>query len=124
MPVRTRLSAATLRALTHYNQRTGAFTWRVTRSRTAKAGDDVGCIRSTDRQVIARINGKQYPAQRLIWLYVYGEFPPGRLIFVDRDPTNLKFSNIQPESYAYSPSKGAAYQRDRRTRIADIKSRL
>jgi hypothetical protein len=122
--IRTYLSARTLRALTHYNQRTGEFTWRITRSRTARAGDDVGTVRKTDRQVIVRINGKQYAAQRLIWLYVTGERPKGRLVFLDRDPTNLKWSNIQPESEVFSQTKAAAAQRRRRARLAEIKARL
>jgi hypothetical protein len=122
--IRTRLSARTVRDLLAYNERTGALTWRVDRSRTAKAGDDAGFVRSTDRQIIVRINGRQYLAQRLIWLYKTGEHPQGRLIFLDRDPTNLKWRNIQPEVLNLSQSKSAINQRNYRLRRAEERDRL
>lgn len=122
--IRTRLSARTVRDLLAYNERTGALTWRVDRSRTAKAGDDAGFVRSTDRQIIVRINGRQYLAQRLIWLYKTGERPQGRLIFLDRDPTNLKWRNIQPEVLNLSQSKSAINQRNYRLRRAEERDRL
>jgi hypothetical protein len=122
--IRTRLSADTVKQLLHYNAHTGALTWRVNRSRTAQAGDDAGFVRATDRQIILRIKGRQYVAQRIVWLYMTGAMPKGRLVFLDRDPTNLKWRNIQLEAENLSPTKGAARQRDYRQRLAAIKERL
>lgn len=122
--IRTRLSGRTVRELLHYNERTGDLTWRVDRSRTARAGEPAGFVRSTDNQIIVRIKGRQYVAQRLIWLYKTDQLPTGRLIFIDRDPTNLSWRNIALESDNLSPTKAAARQRDYRRRLAEIKERL
>lgn len=112
--IRTRLSQRTARELLSYNKHTGLLTWRVNRSRTAKAGDEAGMVRA-DGLVTVTIKGKQWLAHRLIWLWVTGEVP-GRLGFVDGDGTNLRWANIVPEYERYSRTKAAAYQRDLRRR--------
>lgn len=122
--IRTRLSATTLQQLLHYNKTTGSLVWRVNRGRTAKAGDEAGTIRNTDGQVVVTVKGRQYLAQRLIWLYVHDQPPKGRLIFLNRDPTDLRWKNIQLEEQYASQTKAAIYQRERRREIARIKAML
>ncbi len=112
-PLRTRLSQRTLTDMLSYNRHTGVFTWRVYRSRTAKPGLPAG-TRHPDGTIIITIGGRPYSANRLAWLYVHGEMPPGRLTYVDQDPTNTRWANIILEAERHSPSAAAEYQRNRR----------
>jgi hypothetical protein len=112
--IKTRPSAATIKEFLSYSPRRGLLTWRTDRSRSAKAGDEAGTVRSTDGQVVITVKGRQYLAQRLIWLYMTGDEPPGPLTFIDRNPTNLKWSNIDLRTNHLSQKKSAAYQRQRR----------
>lgn len=113
MPIRTYVSQKTVRELLRYDGRTGSLTWRVDRSRTAKAGDKAGTPR-TDGRTSVMIKGRLYLAHHLIWLYVHGDLPEGRLIFWDKDPTNMRLSNIREEAETFSDSPAAAYQRQHR----------
>lgn len=41
------------------------------------------------------IYGKSYPAHRLAWLYVYGEWPPCQIDHIDGDPSNNRLENLR-----------------------------
>lgn len=112
-PRRSRLTPDELRRLLDYNRLTGAFTWRVDRGRTAKAGDPAG-VRQPNGAVLITIKGRAYMANRLAWLYIRGEWPDGRLTTKDLNPGNLKWSNIVEEADFLSTSDHARYQRHRR----------
>lgn len=65
--------------LLKFNPDTGSITWMVSRGRM-KAGDEAGA-HDKDGYIRIRVNGKIYPAHRLMWLYVHKEFPkPGMQI--------------------------------------------
>ncbi len=115
-PRRTRLTQQALAELMTYNRHTGVFTWRVYRSRTARPGMPAGTTHP-DGTTIITIAGRPYSANRLAWLYVNGEWPTGRLTYVDQDPTNNRWANIMPESDRHSQSASAEYQRNRRANL-------
>jgi hypothetical protein len=96
-----------------YNKHTGELTWRYDRSRTAKAGDEAGTL-AYDGTIVVGLKGSIYPASRLIWFYVHGEWPPGRLFFRDGDKANLRFRNIGERRQNLSLKHTAIYQRQRR----------
>jgi hypothetical protein len=87
------ISQDELKQRLHYNLETGVFTWLVD-SRVRKAGDDAGFKHHTGYIVIA-INGRQYQAHRLAWLYVTGESPTGLIDHKDQVRDNNKFSNLR-----------------------------
>lgn len=113
MPIRTILSPKTARELLRYDARSGLLTWRVQRGRSARPGDEAGAVRK-DGLVAVTVKGKTYLAHRLIWFLVKGEWPEGRLTFHDKDPQNLRWHNIRPESDFFSPTAAAAYLRQHR----------
>jgi hypothetical protein len=119
-PIRTRLSQTTVRELLRYNHQTGLLTWRVTRGRTAKAGDEAGTIRA-DGRVILTIKGRAYLAPRVIWLWMEGTLPTETLTAKDGDHANLRWKNIVPSSTMRSQTKSARYQRERRKILKHIK---
>jgi len=87
-----------LKRLLHYDPDTGAFTWRVSRRCTAKVGSVAGSVSKNKGVVINRIrvNGRNYQAHRLAWLYMTGEFPSdGEIIkHVDDDGLDNRWSNL------------------------------
>ncbi len=109
------LSLSSMRNLLSYNMRTGEFRWKRDRGRTAKAGDPAG-TRLPNGHLMITVEGRQYLGTRLAWLYVTGGFPPGRLTTSNRDPSDLRWSNIMLESDTWKTSKAAAYQREYRRR--------
>jgi hypothetical protein len=69
------LTAARLRELLLYDVATGIFTWRKRPSKgKVQIGDVAGTIR--DGYVLIGIDGADFRAHRLAWLYVHGEWPP------------------------------------------------
>lgn len=83
-----------LKELLNYDLETGVFTWRVDRNHLAKSGSVAGSINSCGYKNIW-IDGKQYKASRLAWLYVYGVFPSNFLDHIDRDRKNDRISNLR-----------------------------
>lgn len=74
----THLTAQILRDLYHYNPETGIFTRRIRRGGYL-AGGMAGSHKKKGYLSIAYL-GKEYPAHRVAWLYVYGKWPNG---FID-----------------------------------------
>lgn len=57
-----------------YNPESGVFTWKVYRSRLARAGSVAGSLHSKGYIQIA-IEGRPYFAHRLAWILTYGSYP-------------------------------------------------
>lgn len=116
---------ARIRELLAYQPTTGHLTWRVDRGRSARKGDEAGSVRHDPdprrEVVIVTVDGRPWLAHRLIWFWVYGELPPGRLCFADGDTQNLKLDNIVTEEEARpEPSPMALYQRQLRKRRREL----
>lgn len=77
------LTQKELKALLDYNESTGVFTWKVYRSRGARAGDNAGTL-CAQGYINIKLNGYVYRAHRLAWLYVYGVFPNREIDHRDR----------------------------------------
>ncbi len=79
--------------LLEYKETLGDFIWKVNKAR-AKAGDIAGYSR-TDKYKLIKIDGQSYLVHRLVWLYVYGEWPMFQIDHIDRDPANNKIDNLR-----------------------------
>src|ERR1700754_9060 len=88
------LTANYIRSVLCYDQETGVFTNRITRSANAKAGWISGCINSKGYRII-RFGKRNYYANRLAWLYVHGVWPSGMIDHADRDTLNDRISNLR-----------------------------
>lgn len=110
-PKRLRISQSRLQYLLHYDRKTGRFTWLVDRGRRARAGDEAGHSTPAGHVMIG-IDGRSYSAARLAWLYVTGDLPPCRLVYVDGNPENLAFDNLVPVIDTYKRDYRSVYNRN------------
>lgn len=84
-----------LKDLLHYDPDTGVFTWRVATNRRVRVGAVAGC-RNEKGYIRIRIDGRNYRAHRLAFLYVNGTFPPADVDHIDRRPSNNRWDNLRP----------------------------
>ena len=83
-----------LKSILHYNQETGIFTWvKLRLNNKIKAGDVAGNLQPNG-YICIRINGKDYRAHRLAWLYMHGEFPPDQINHVNHDKADNRIANL------------------------------
>lgn len=65
---------ARLKQLLHYDPASGNFTWSNPTNRRIVKGTVAGTF-GNDGYMHIHFDGKRYSAHRLVWLYVYGEWP-------------------------------------------------
>lgn len=83
-----------LKAMLHYNAKTGVFTWKVHCGK-GHIGNVAGYI--SDRGYIKiTIAGKRYKGHRLAWFYMKGVWPDDQLDHRDTDRSNNLWNNIRP----------------------------
>lgn len=105
-----------LRSLLTYDAETGAFRWRTTAldvkgRRRRLAGTAAGTLQDTGYIKIA-VDGRNYKAHRLAWLYVYCEWPRGRIDHADGNPTNNVITNLRLASNAQNAANSRPRKRD------------
>lgn len=113
------LTADRLRELLHYDPLTGVFTWKMNRTRRAKAGSVAGSVNGRG-YVQIRIDGVGYTASRLAYLYMQGEPAPANLEIDHRNhvKTDNRWSNLQPVTHGENMSNYHQFRRRRRVNPA------
>lgn len=121
-----------LKELLNYEPHTGHFTWRKASARRTIVGSLAGTI-STKGYVKIQIDRKLYPAHRLAWLYVYGEWPDNFIDHINRDKSDNRIANLRVVSASVnmrncglrstntSGFKGVSYIAYRRKWVATIR---
>lgn len=99
-----------------YSPLSGEFTWKVSRSANALAGQIAGCV-ANDGYVQIYIDGKPFKAHILAWAWMTGEWPSHRIDHRDLNKTNNAWSNLR----AASQSQNAANCLKRRTNKSGFK---
>jgi hypothetical protein len=86
------LTAERLRELLDYNHETGEFTWK----HGARWGGKVaGHYNKVVGHVYVNISKRLYKAHRLVWLYVYGEWPSSEIDHRDGNGANNRLYNLR-----------------------------
>lgn len=99
-----------LKALLHYDPETGIFTWRSKRP-GVRPSLIAGC-KSKNGYVIIGIDGKEYYAHRLAWIYMNGQIPNGSNV----DHTNgsrqdNRIANLRLETQSCNFAKSIIHAR-------------
>lgn len=89
-----KVTAERVREVLAYDPETGVFTWRIHRASNARAGDVAGT--SDNGYIKIWIDGRQYRAHRLAWLYVHGVWPAHEIDHINRDKTDTRIANLRP----------------------------
>lgn len=93
-----KLSCEILKSQLNYDSITGIFT-RIDNSGKAKIGDSVG-YHSKDGYLSIGVNGKKYLAHRLVWMYIYGEFPKEQIDHINRNKSDNRICNLREATHA------------------------
>lgn len=87
------LTQAEIQSKLHYDSETGIFTWKISGYGIRKNKQAGGL--SPDGYKTIMINGKNYMAHRLVWLYVYGEFPINYIDHINHNKLDNRLINLR-----------------------------
>ena len=80
--------------LLNYDKDTGVFTRRKdSYNSVVKAGEVAGF--NALGYLLIQINGRQYRAHRIAWLYVYGKWPDGIIDHINGDKKDNRIANLR-----------------------------
>ena len=100
------LTAEHLREILHYDPATGIFTWRVKPSGSVKAGDRAGS--PNDRGYLGiGIDYHLHISHRLVWLYVYGEWPKKHIDHINGNTSDNRLINLREATIQQNQANSA-----------------
>lgn len=116
-----------------YDAETGTFVWKQDVAKNVKAGTEAGCVKACRKDAKGNLVsyryirlGSEVPAARVAWLLHYGEWPDGKLFFIDGDPLNLKIDNLRLGNCLHKrydksdPEQRKEYLRDHRKAFSAV----
>ena len=83
-----------LKSLLRYDPETGLFCWLVAKAHNVKAGAQAGSPNAKG-YIVIRIDGMNYRAHCLAYLYQTGFWPEHRAVHIDRNTSNNRWSNLR-----------------------------
>lgn len=89
------ITQAELKEKLNYDSETGIFTWiprcKYYQRQRLLAGHSI----KNRGHIIIGINGNEYYAHRLAWLWQYGEFPNGAIDHINQNPLDNRICNLR-----------------------------
>ena len=116
------LTQARLKELLHYDPETGTFTWRLRRG-PAAPGASAGTLHRRTGYLVIKVDGRQYLAHRLAFLYMTGQWPPDDTDHINRMKTDNRWRNLRAATRSQNVGntagkvryKGVVRKTDRKT---------
>ena len=106
------LSAETLRQIVHYDSGTGVFT-RLLGTRKGQIAGTSSDTGGKSKRRLVWVQGKQYKAHRLAWLYMTGAWPDDEIDHIDGDSLNNRWENLRVATHQENRSNNRAYRNNR-----------
>lgn len=91
------LNQERLKEKLHYDEDSGLFYWNNVPKHSRYKGL-AGCLSSGGYRIVT-IDKVIYFCHRLVWLYVFGEFPENQIDHIDNDKLNNKLSNLRESTH-------------------------
>lgn len=89
------ITQAELKHRLQYDEATGTFVWKnPAKYRQAYTGKTAGSLHSHGYVVIS-IDSRPYPAHRLAWMYVFGEFPVDCIDHINGQRSDNRIANLR-----------------------------
>ena len=111
------ITQSELKRLFHYDQETGLFTRLVRTTNSVHIGDVAGTMYSG--YCCIKINNKIYKAHRLLWLYMYGEWPKEHIDHINHDRGDNRLVNIR-EASRWENNKNASMRKDNTSGVTGV----
>ena len=117
---RTELTAERLRYLLSYDSESGIFHWRNPTCTRIKVGDLAGrsCNRNRYRRI--KLDGREYLARRLAWLYVSGVWPQCVIDHKHGTSVGDGIDNLRDVSQSFNQQNRTAAGRNSNTGILGV----
>ncbi|SCB30271.1 HNH endonuclease [Rhizobium lusitanum] len=108
---RTDLDAERLRELVNYDPSPGIFTRKSAPNKYAryKVGDVAGSL-SAKGYIRICVDGNVYPAHRLAWLYMMGEWPSDQIDHKDLNKSNNAWDNLRLATNGQNKANSPVYK--------------
>lgn len=87
----------TVKKLFHYDAESGKLLWRYGNGRNVKPWQEAKALNGKG-YVCVKVLGKNYPAHRIIWLYVHGDFPKQFIDHKNRVRNDNRLCNLRDVS--------------------------
>ena len=87
-----------LRSILHYDQNTGSFTWNILAGNRLPVGTKAGCIDGGSGYVVIRIDGANYLAHRLAFIWMLG-YAPQMVDHRNKIKTDNSWVNLRETNY-------------------------
>ena len=88
-----------LQSILNYDKDTGEFTWKVRKGARALQNTVAGTLDNTG-YIHITIDKKVYQAHRLIWMYLYGQFPTEFLDHKNGNKSDNRLTNLRESTRA------------------------
>lgn len=89
------ITQSELKSLLSYDPDTGIFRWLVSNNRRIVIGAEAGSLHKHG-YILIKIHNTSYRAHRLVWLYIYGEFPPEHIDHINGMRADNRLFNLRP----------------------------
>ena len=109
------ITQSNVKQLVHYDGEN--LIWRFNRG-NGRVGKVAGYVHSTGYRR-TKINGVEHPIHRLIWLWVYGEWPQGEIDHINGDRTDNRVQNLRDVTTSIN-QRNAKKRNDNTTGIAGV----